>query len=370
MTKENFCSLPWVGLDISAQGHYRPCCKYDGIVAESYHDYTNSRELAELKQQFINGQRPEKCKRCWQDEDLGIQSKRQLDQKYVLNNCNIKLENYKVLVLGFALGNTCNLACRICGSHTSSRWLAEAEKMQSELLNIPIFEHKKFYKDPSFLDQLKEFADTVIHVDIYGGEPFLTGLDEHKEFLTQLLPRASKVSLHYTTNCTIFPGLEFWNLWSNFKKVNIQLSIDGIGDDFEYSRWPAIWSECYANIKQYQWKYSELDNIQISVSTVVSIFTIQNLRSFIDWCATEGLPYPYLGIISKPDYYDITVLPANAKAELAKQLTDNLQFVADHMYAQDRTDLLPITHQYIKVLDQHRKHHNQELSNLLGINGL
>jgi molybdenum cofactor biosynthesis enzyme MoaA len=352
MTKENFCSLPWIGLDISAQGHYRPCCKYDGIVAESYHDYTSSQELAELKQQFINGQRPKQCNRCWRDEDLGIQSKRQLDQKYVLNNCNINLENSKFLTIGFALGNTCNLACRICGSHTSSRWLPEAEKMQSKLPSIPIFEHKKFYKDQEFLDQLSVFADTVIHVDIYGGEPFLTGLKEHKEFLTQLLPRANEISIHYTTNCTIFPDEEFWLLWNNFKNVNIQLSIDGTDNDFEYSRWPASWNECYVNIKKYQFKQQDLSNLQLSVSTVVSIFTINNLDEFIQWCETEGLPYPYLGIISKPEYYDITVLPQEVKKEIASRL--NLPAIVDHMFSIDNSHLLPITKKYIDVLDQHR----------------
>ena len=356
MDHKNFCALPWVGLDVSSQGFFRPCCKYNGNMAETYTEYLNSEELKELKQDFLDGKKPDKCVRCWQDEDVGIKSKRLLDKEYILNNYSINFEKAKVLTVAFAFGSTCNLACRVCSSSTSSRWRAEAQKMKKSLPEIPIYDHKKFYTNEQFLQDIHSFVDSVIHVDIYGGEPFLSGLDQHKDFLRALLPRAKEITIHYTTNCTIFPDEEFWQLWRQFKKIDMQLSIDGIGTVFEFNRWPAVWNDCYKNIKLFQQKQKELTNIQLSISTVISIFTVRYIPELLEWCRTEQLPYPYLGFISKPEYYDITVLPNRVKLDVKEKLSQHkdLKFIVDRMMSNDNSHLLDTTEKYIKTLDQYR----------------
>ena len=99
------CYYPWVGLDITPQGEYKPCCKYENIVANSLEEYLASEEIANLKQNFLDGKRPSACRRCWKDEDAGILSKRQMDAQTDLS-C-IETESYKTISLTF--GNTCNL---------------------------------------------------------------------------------------------------------------------------------------------------------------------------------------------------------------------------------------------------------------------
>lgn len=353
---DSICYLPWVGLDISPQGEYKPCCKYSNIVSNNLDDYFASKELAELRTSFLNNEKPKACDRCWQDESAGIISKRQIDWKTTLRETVPNLTQIKSISLPF--GNTCNLACRTCKSYASSRWLTEEKKLPSEF-QVKMFPHNKYYQDKILLDKMKELCENVELLEIPGGEPFITGVEEQLEFLDHLIEHnASNIVLHYVTNATTIPDKRFWDKWKNFKKVDIQLSIDGIGKVYEYTRWPGVWNETYANIKEYQkhWK----DNIQLSISHTVSIFNIFYLDRFIEWCKSEQLPNPYLGLVSRPDQYSITIFSPKTKEYLSNHLhTDN---VVQYMNANDHSVLLDKTFKYVIMTDEHR---NQKLSEYL-----
>lgn len=348
----NICYLPWVGLDISPQGEYKPCCKYENTVASNLDEYLNSKELVDLKASFLAGERPGACHRCWRDEDAGIPSKRQIDWKNVLRETIPNLTHFKSISLPF--GNTCNLACRTCKSYASSRWLSEEKKL-SQTLSVKMFPHSKYYQDNTFMDRMKELCDNVELLEIPGGEPFITGIEEQLEFLDHLIEHnANNIVLHYSTNATTMPDNRFWDKWKHFKKVDIQLSIDGTDKVYEYTRWPGLWSETYKNIKEYQthWK----DNIQLSISHTVSIFNIYYLDQFIDWCKSEKLPDPYLGLVSRPDYYSITILPKETKEFLTNHLKNELaQNIVSVMNSRDDQNLLPKMLSYVTIVDGHRK---------------
>lgn len=347
-----FCYHPWVGLDISPQGEFKPCCKFSTIVAQNVSDYQNSELLHRVREQFLRGEQPTDCSRCWRDEEAGIESKRELDFKYVLGGQAPKLDSIKILMLPF--GNTCNLACRICSSYASSFWRNQSKKLVPIFPDTKVFQHKKFYKDREFMSTIGELAHDVTHVGFPGGEPFITGVAEHLEFLDTLMTRQPEnISLHYITNTTVFPGEEFWNRWSKFKKVDIQLSIDGIGNHFEYNRWPAKWAECLPNILAYRDRIT--GNMQLSISHTVSIFTVYYLPEFLSWCAANGLPKPYLGLLTNPPQYDISVLPLDVKNKISERLVDpNLEPIARALMAQDRSSELDKTIQYVTVLDKQR----------------
>lgn len=353
---ETFCSLPWTGLDISPQGEFKPCCKYSKTVATNFDDYINSQELAMLKKQHLSGKKPNGCYRCWKDEELGIESKRQIDQKYTFNNTHLDLNSYKIISMPF--GNTCNLACRICSSYNSSFWNSQAKKIKKEIPEIKIHSHKKFYKDELFVNRILELSSDVLLFEFPGGEPFLTGVKEHLTFLSSLAKKKAKnIKLHYTTNTTVFPQEEFWKVWKEFKNVDIQLSIDGIEDKFEYNRWPAKWDNCYSNIKKYQDKEKTHGNIQLSISHTVSIFTVHYLPEFLSWCSKEHLPEPYLGMLVKPDHYAISCLPKSVRCRIADRpeyQIEKLRSVKEELEYESSNNL-DNTIKYIKILDMHRR---------------
>ena len=349
------CYHPWVGLEISAQGTFMPCCKYAKSIAGNLNDYQNSTELAELKQDFLAGRKPEGCRRCWHDEEAGHTSKRQLDWENMFNKTPPKLDSLKSLV--FSFGNSCNLACRTCGSHASTTWINEAENLKQHFPDLKIYQHKRFYQDKEFVDQIKALCtDELLQVEFSGGEPFLAGTDEHLDFLDHLINcGATATKLHYLTNVTQFPKQGFWDRWKKFNSVEIQLSIDGIGEHFNYTRWPANWNTVVENVKHYQDAQQSATNVSYTVSHVVSIFTVYYLPEFVKWCLQNKLNKPYLGILSNPHMYDIKALPASVKAAVREKLSKyKFTEIITHMDKQDLNKYFDLTVQYTKVLDQQR----------------
>jgi len=348
------CYYPWVGLDISAQGEYKPCCKFDIRVANNLDDYLNSDTLADLKSAFLRGERPKACNRCWNDEDAGITSKREFDWENVFHYQTPDLTKYKTISLPF--GNTCNLTCRTCKSYASSKWLSEEKKLKKHYPEINLFPHNQYYKDNNFIDKIKSLSDEIVLLEIPGGEPFITGIEQQLDFLDYLIDHNAKnMEIRYMTNATTLPDNRFWDKWRHFKTVDIQLSIDGTEKVYEYVRYPGNWNEVYPNIKFYQNKQKEHKNLKLSISNTVSIFNIFYLDQFIDWCNKESLPKPYLGLVSRPDHFSITCLSNKTKEYLNQYLVNELTIpVKSYMNSKDDSYLLDKTCDYVILVDQYR----------------
>jgi sulfatase maturation enzyme AslB (radical SAM superfamily) len=356
----NMCYHPWVGLDINPQGGFKPCCKYQNHLSDNLDDYLASPELDQLRNDFLNNKRPTGCNSCWSDEDAGLPSKRTIDNKYIFAERAPNLNSLKVLSLPF--GNTCNLACRTCGSFASSRWGQEERKLKKYFPDITILGHKKFYKDSNYIEKIKNISTELIDITFPGGEPFITGVPQQLEFLDFLLEtNPENITINYITNTTTFPPEEFWDKWGRFKQINIQLSIDGIEEMFEYTRWPASWNECYTNIKRYQQMQEIHSNLRLSISHTVSVFNIFNIQDFFIWCLKEKLPEPYIGMVHYPEYYSIKILPPQIKEKIKEKITSKkFDFVINYMDQTNSNEFVfDTTVKWIKSVDKLR---NQNFS--------
>lgn len=302
----NFCLHPWQGLDISSQNQYKPCCKYQKSLGNSIDEYLQNQELKDLRNNFLQGKKDPNCSRCWQDESAGLPSKRQLDFEYVFKN-KIDFNNEtNIKVLNIGLGNTCNLSCRTCNSYSSSKWSVDEIKLNKIDTKFvqQIFPHNNFYKDEKFFDDLFNKTGDLIAVDINGGEPFYSDPDSHFNFLFKLKNK-QHIKLKYITNATVRPSKKLLSLWNEFDKIEIMVSIDGVGVHNNYIRHPSNWDTVYENVKFYQ----TLTNIQLSISHTLSVLNILYLPEFLLWCDQEKLPKPYIGLVTRPTYYDIKILP-------------------------------------------------------------
>jgi MoaA/NifB/PqqE/SkfB family radical SAM enzyme len=305
-----FCYSPWTNVDISPTGDITPCCKFQkncydqrfNIQTHSLSEYSNSALVNNIKQEFNQGIWPIGCESCRIEESTGIESKRQLDYTRWKTHYDLyNLNDNKFITTSIAFGNTCNLKCITCGAHSSSRWQKEYYEIYGK--DIP---HFKFYKK-NFVQDFIAQAPDIVHLDIPGGEPFLSGVNEQKSLLSHYVStdQAKNVSLHYTTNAQLFPDTEWWKLWQHFKEIDIQLSIDGVGDRYEYIRYPASWSVLVDSVSKYQ--RTQSSNLRLSVSHTVSAYNIFYLDEFFTWCYTVGLPRPWLGRIHNPQHMRPTV---------------------------------------------------------------
>ena len=327
----SFCHSPWTNIDISPQGDLSPCCKFVhstpplNIKYNTIDEYYNSSPLKETKESFKNRRWPAGCERCRIEEENNIESKRILDYTRWKNNYDTyQFDSKNFITASVAFGNTCNLTCITCNPQSSSRW----NKEFTDIYNIDI-EPNHFYKS-GFVEDFLSATPNLIHIDIPGGEPFLSGIKEQKIMLQHWISsgKASDISIHYTTNVTLFPDKEWWEIWKQFKHVDIQLSIDGINERAEYIRYPSKWSDIITNTRQYIEKLTTMPNLQISVSHTVSAYNIFYLDEFFTWCNNIGLPRPWAGRVHNPPHMRPTVWPQAAR-----------KFIADHLISSDHPDV-------------------------------
>ena len=309
-----FCHAPWTNVDISPQGNILPCCKYQtqpqdptfNIQTHSLTQYSRSAFLQKIQQDFSNDAWPAGCVRCEVEEQNNIPSKRQLDHdRWREHYARYDLNSNQWLTASIAFGNTCNLKCITCGSQSSSRWQEEYRDIYGQ-----DFQPVKFYRN-DFVDDFVSQAPGILHLDIPGGEPFLSGVREQKKLLQHYIDcdQAQDISIHYTTNATVYPDAEWWQLWSHFREIDMQLSIDGVGARYEYIRYPASWEHTENNVHRYIQQEKSIPNLRLSVSHTVSAYNIFYLDEFFTWCYNVGLPRPWLGRVHNPSHMRPTVWP-------------------------------------------------------------
>jgi MoaA/NifB/PqqE/SkfB family radical SAM enzyme len=331
-----FCHSPWSNIDISPQGTLSPCCKFIHLVEplnikkNTIDEYSRTKVLKETKECFDRGEWPAGCTRCRIEEENGIQSKRILDfNRWQEHYNNYKFKSKNFITASIAFGNTCNLTCITCNPRSSSLWHREYQ----DIYNIDI-KPNHFYKN-NFVDEFIESTPDLIHLDIPGGEPFLSGIKEQKDMLLNYIKnkQAQNISIHYTTNATIFPENDWWDLWKEFRHVDIQLSLDGIGNRSEYIRYPSSWNNVLNNVHKYICILPTKSNLQISVSHTVSAYNIYYLDEFFTWCSNIGLPKPWLGKVHNPVYMRPTIWNVSARKYIVEHLLTS-QYSDVHTWAQ------------------------------------
>jgi MoaA/NifB/PqqE/SkfB family radical SAM enzyme len=338
---DKFCVLPWVSLEASPIGTVRPCCLADDEIVDDnnnkfelatadFADIQNSRHMRELRTQFLDGKKPQTCRKCWNEERAGRSSKRMhtLDRlKHMLPDQEWTTDAKPLMFLDLKLGNICNLKCRICGSWSSSQFAIE------ELNDMnPADDKKKTFpyqmlragawprENQQFWTQLDSVADQICYIEFTGGEPFM--IQEHFRLLERLIERgiASSVEIHYNTNGTQYPE-QAEEIWKHFKTVEIAFSIDDLGDRFEYQRSNANWDEVQHNIQ----RFFELKNrwpgiIQLQVCTTVNIFNVRYIDQVAHWNANQAFDYVYWNMMHDAWYFSIATLPDTAKQAITKHL--------------------------------------------------
>lgn len=310
------CLVPWTNIDIAPRGNIKPCCKYQvdvmKITDNTIEDYAHSEELKTIKQQMLNNKWPLGCVRCKSEEQNNIKSKRQLDYERWKTEFDNYTEDQGFITASIAFGNTCNLKCIMCGPSSSSRWRKEYIDIYG--IDKPPLE----VIDNATSDDIYNALPHAIHLDIPGGEPFLSQIDKQLELLQRYVDtgQSKEMILHYTTNAQKYPDEKWWELWSNFKEIDLQLSIDGVNDRYEYIRYPAKTDLLETNVQKYQCKELLLDNFRLSVSHTLSAYNVYYLGEFFDWCERKRLPRPWIGKVHNPKHMRSDVFPSNVKKQI------------------------------------------------------
>ena len=335
-----FCVLPWISLEASPIGTVRPCCLADdelvddagekfNLATAKFTAIQNSHSMKELRQQFINQEQPQTCRKCWREERSGRTSKRMhtLDRlKHMLaHETTWTVDAKPLMFLDLKLGNICNLKCRICGSWSSSTFATE------ELANIKFENRKSSHhyqmlkqgawprENSTFWQEIDQVVDHIEYIEFTGGEPLM--IPEHFDLLQGLIDRgiAGRIEIHYNTNGTQYPESAA-DIWQHFKTVEIAFSIDDVGARFEYQRSNAVWAEVEDNIARFKQLRDQYPNIRLQVCSTVNVFNVYYLEELARWNYSQGFDYIYWNMMHEAYYFSISTLPERAKAAITTQL--------------------------------------------------
>jgi len=326
--KHSWCVTPYVSLAVTPDGKTYPCCvntaeyktnKGNTIAEDSIINFWNSDSRQKLIQQLEQGKQPRGCNACWKEERAGKVSKRLRDNDTWKDHTITNLPATMYL----ALGNLCNLKCRICGPDRSSVFNDEELKISTiSKIKVSILHPASKYKDSfsdenSFWKDLPELSKEVKQFDFSGGEPLY--VKNQWKFLKTLVENGTSKDqiIHYATNGTVFPEKHL-DLLNSFKRVQLFISIDGVGSKFEYMRHPANFAEVDSNIGKFlEVKKQNVTEWYLQTTISVSAFNIWDFPETYKYCVSKGV-YPFINIVH--DSHSAGFLPRKLKDKIIENL--------------------------------------------------
>lgn len=335
--------LPWVSIETSPIGSTRPCClaideitkpdgtKYD-LNIDTLSDIYRSEYMQQLRRDFRSGQCPATCQRCWDEEDAGRTSKRM--------HTNVRLKEWlpkvdwqndtpdQLWFVDLKLGNICNLACRICGSWSSSTW--GPEEMAYLPPEVPKKSHIAYTwlkqgqwprKSEVFWDNLKELLPHIRYFEFTGGEPWM--IPEHWEFLSYAVEsgHSKQIDIHYNTNATQMPTIPQVELFKDFGRVDIAFSVDNVGSRFEYERYGAKWDRANDIIDtiHHRQKYYA-NNITTQLCFTINIQNVYYLDELLLWAQVKEFGDIYFNMMHSPSHMSVQYMTPAAKEMVLNKL--------------------------------------------------
>jgi MoaA/NifB/PqqE/SkfB family radical SAM enzyme len=361
---------PFTGLATREDGAVKVCCRSHPIgfiQDDTLEGIWNNDAMKRIRQQILNGERPPECAPCFNLEDQGVESLRQRHINGVIPEARIKLypnavdtmrEDYtmpfEIPTIEIKLNNLCNLKCRMCNPLDSTSWTdwEQVEKFYKKEDNFLVQKIDTLsLKTKPFLDS---FVDTdnwwasfekllpyFRRVEFAGGEPLMD--PTHYKILDMLASYGDNIEIKYATNLTtlgINKGRTIYDYWPKFKSVAVNVSIDGIGDSYEYIRGNANWNELVDNIKRIQ----SIPNISRIVGAVaVQVSNIMVLDKMIEYFLDDiGIVF-YTNMVQYPNVLSAQVIPPELQKVACQQLQAVKEKVPNFRLVKENPILLDIT---------------------------
>lgn len=280
-----FCVLPFFGYEYYEDVGGSHCC----LLPSTYN-------INEIRQDILNSKRSKWCAACWNLEDKGLKSDRLLknatmdfyaDRDIRFIEQDVKEGKYSEVLVKISSSNLCNATCTTCNSTSSSAWGALARHNG--------IESKPYSKiSKSRLDNI-DFPNLVT-LNLLAGEPLLEPITF--EILEKLLESDNtECFVSITTNGSIILNTQKLDMLKKFKKLNINVSVDGLGPVFEYLRYPLNWKEVVENIAVFR---TIADTV--SVSYTISNLNVLYHRETTKWFHDQNLDY-ILNPVINPSYF-------------------------------------------------------------------
>ena len=284
--KKYFCYEIYKNLAVwSTNGKlgYNPCSFFKGYIKTSdqfdLSDVWNSPEHLQLKHQVENDIPIAGCQGCYNEEAVGLTSRRMASKKlYEEFHNDVTIDINGPQGLDYSVGNLCNLKCIICGPSSSTAWLPDYQKLNPGK-SIVNFQYQK--ANQIEIDDTK-LLKNIISIHFHGGgDPLMS--KNHIALLEKIkkIKSLSDIRIFYNTNGTHCVEQKVLDLWKECKLVELYFSIDDIGERFNYQRTGADWKDVVRNLEWY--KTHMPHNHMFNINCVWGYLNLYYLTDLVDW---------------------------------------------------------------------------------------
>ena len=328
------CVLPWINLVAGPGPELAVCCEMPGSIPTKFFNVNSLSEVNKvdpkvlrIKSLMLSGQEPPECKNCFAREHQGGKSIRHYyNEKYFAFNDGFNFSESSTEFLELRLGNLCQLECVMCNPSRSEK----LEKTFSQLNDsvpgdrsykgfISIKSINSSWLDSDVLvEQIIDLCKSVKFIYFNGGEPLLVKM--HDTILTELINRgyAKNIVIAYSTNGLLL-NKRHLKLWSEFRRVNVTVSIDDIGERNRFIRYPANWEktvECLDLMKN-----AGLSNINFNIWSTIGILNFYYVDELVGFFKTNYPMFKHqIRGIQDPSFLSPVNIPNAVKTAILNNL--------------------------------------------------
>ena len=277
------------------------------------------------------------------------------------------------------LGNHCNGACVFCSPDSSSRLAAEFYKIGF----IDQMPARSWVEDPASVDK---FISTLIstpnlaYLHFLGGETLIT--PGFRTMLQALIDAGlhSRVTIGLTTNLTVWDD-DINQLLTQFREVNLGVSIETTDNVNDYVRWPSQINSVLSTLERWLALAKQHDWI-MSLRITPTVLTASRVVPLYQFAVDHNLGIESCNFLNDPAFMRTSVLPMSYRRSAAEQLQnwidtqaisttkivntrdlnhataaavqDAMSYLEYLKNAPDESDRLPALVQYLKKLEQSR----------------
>jgi len=364
------CKKLWNHLYVGTDGNVNPCCLADhrfplGSVDTMDIDEIFKIHAQEIRSDMAQGLRHRACAGCYEKEDSGIRSARQI--------CDPANQTLEIDDIDIRLNNICNFKCRMCSEYFSSAIQQETIELYGNnavlgFEKISLRVPGKQVRNQRLEKILPLIGKNINSIYFAGGEPLLTG--EHYAILDRLIDLDNTdLAIRYNTNLSTlsYRRCNVIDQWSRFSDVTVGASIDASGAVAEYMRHGTVWNDLVNNIHVIK---KSTPHVKLQIASVVSCLTIENLIDLqTDWISSGLFDVDdfQVSVLTSPNFLSPAVLPSHHKHRLTDLIQKHIQCfsgtslakqwndVVTWMNHNDFTFALKDFSQRTRVLDAHRE---------------
>ena len=329
----NYCAAPWRGLHIQVDGGISTCCaggfKLGNINNDTIESALSSDKIKAVRESIKNGHLPKDyCGTCINAKTKGLRNEQDWH-----NSCNEDFEidhandEYQYPVIFDARwNNTCNSTCVYCNPRFSSKW--------ASILNS---HEQKPNKDNK--DKIKTFflerGNRLKTVAMVGGEPLL--INENSDLL-DFVPKHVKIDIITNFSTDVTKSKVFEKLLQR-QKVNWHISLENIGERYEYVRQGSKWQTFIENLETLGKEVRnppEKNDHEIQFMSMFHLLNATHLCEFKDFAkeALSFFPYKFdkrnphsknIEIVWQNYQAPIELVPENYGADVSKKIVAEIE---------------------------------------------